>query len=218
MVMTPRVKALLAGCALIVAVGVCVFTLRPTPERVDRAASITLGQLLADETARAVPGGGQVVAVIADYHRTGHPVWRDQWKAFQDQLAKYPALKLVPPEIVPATEAVSLADILPRHGNAAAWAFFVNPPTAEDLAALPESAPKLIAVGDPNLPPRGYYGPWLRNGALAAVILPCAEPAASGGCRYRAFTAANAGELPEFAIPEPPPSDVPELQVPPRNS
>lgn len=86
------------------------------------------------------------------------------------------------PLVVPVTgDPLVLHDILDQHPQAAALVYFVNPPGWEEFQVHADQprVPKIIMVGNPDLPAKAYYGRFFEAGHLAALILP--RPASTIG-------------------------------------
>ena len=172
--MQPKTIAIVASVVLLAALVSLRFTLRPSMPKVNPSILTSLGQVLAQETASAVHDRGQVVAVVADAYDQFGTVLRDQWKAFADELKKHPSVSLAAPEIRQPGSHTPLGEVLDRHPQASAVVFFVDAPDALELeaVAIRPSLPKIVAVGNPDVPAKNYYGNFLTSGLLAALIIP----------------------------------------------
>ena len=179
--MQPKTIVIIAGTVLLVALVSLWFMFRSPIPPVNRAIFTSLGQVLAQETATAIHDRGQIVAVIADGYETSGTVLQPQWKAFTSELKKHSSISLAKPEIVPPGNHLPLGEILDRHTQAGAIVFYVDPPTSVDLDAVASRSalPKLIAIGNPDLPAKNYYGHYLNSGMLAALIIPRSIPSAA---------------------------------------
>ena len=172
--MQTKTTAIIAGMILIAALASLWFTLGSSPPKVNPMIHNSLGQVLAQEAAQAIHDQGEVVAVIVDAHQQSGAVLHDQWQAFTGELKKHPAIHLAVPEIASLGGHVPLGEILDRHTPASAIVFFVDPPDSGDLAAAANRpmVAKIVAVGNPDLPTKNYYGRFLTSGLLAALIIP----------------------------------------------
>src|SRR5690349_5388954 len=84
--------------AILVIVGACAFVWRATRSpvpKINRAPFLELGQVLAEETAKAVSNHGRVVAVITDAHRQSGTPTHAEWEAFSNELKKHKSIELM---------------------------------------------------------------------------------------------------------------------------
>ena len=207
--MQSKIIALVAGLILLTALVSLRLTLRPAPLQVNHNIYTSLGTVLAQEAAQAMNDRGQIVAIIADLQANSGPYWREQWQTFTDELKKHPAINLAPSEIVNSAH-ISLVDIFDRHPQAGTIVYFTDPPDQLDLAAAEarSTAPKIVAVGNPDLSVKSFYGKFISRGILTALIVPrsVTDVAPSGEPKaprewfdryYRIYTSQNSDALPE---------------------
>ena len=172
--MQPKTLAIIASVVLLAALISLQFTLGSAVPKVNRSVYTSLGQVLAQETAGAIHDRGQIVVVVADAYDQFGTVLRDQWKAFSGELQNHAGIHLATPETRPPGQHVPLGEVIDRYPQAAAIVFFVDTPDAPELEAAANRAasPKLVVVGNPDLPTKNYYGKFMASGLLAAVIIP----------------------------------------------
>ena len=208
--MQPKTIVMIAVPVLLAALVSLWFTLGSSPPPVPRNYFTSLGQVLAQETVAAAGDRGQIVAVIAaDHKQSGTPL-NAQWQAFTGELKKHAAIQLAEPEVATLDSHLPLVEIIDRHPQASTLVFFMDPPDLRDWNAMANRAtvPKIVAVGNPDLPAKGHYAQAFNKGILAALIFP--RPTAAGAPAqppktsrewfdqyYQVYTPQNFETLPE---------------------
>lgn len=208
--MQSKIIAIITGVVLLAALVSLRLALRSSGPKYQPELHTSLGWELAQQTAVAVHDRGQVVAVVADVYEQSGFVLSDQWRAFVGELKNHAAITLAPPEVRQTGVHVPLGDILDRLPKATAIVFFVDPPNALDLdtAASRSALPKIVVVGNPDLPTGNYYGPYLTSHIITALIIPRSTSAPTQMALpktsrewfdkyYQVYTPQNADALPD---------------------
>jgi hypothetical protein len=172
--MQSKTTAIIAGVVLLAALVALWLQSGISQPNIKGSPFQTLGQVLAEEAAKAIQDHGQVVAVPIDPHGQSSAIWQEQWAAFTDELKKHPSITLAAPEFTDLDRPIPLADFLQQHAQAGVIVFFVDPQSWNDLDSVPnpQTAPKIVAVGNPDLPAKTVYTRFFTSGILAALILP----------------------------------------------
>ncbi|MCG3147519.1 MAG: hypothetical protein PCFJNLEI_00959 [Verrucomicrobiae bacterium] len=205
-------KILSVVVVLLVALILIGRSLRPAMPALDRSRFISLGHRLAEETSRTIQGKGQVVAVLegaafGDVHSPLH----DQWKSFQQELARQSGISLAPPEVLPpdpndiipgaGSSRHQLKETLAKHAAADAIVFFFALPDWSLVAPqLPAHVTAKILVADNQAgAAKRRYENYFGNGFLSVLILAWSEKATGDGFaqNYTVFTSENYRSLPE---------------------
>ena len=205
--------ALLAVAAILTSLLSLYFTMRPSPPPVSRTPFLGFGEVLADETIKAIESHGTVVPVIATYHSTGGTPVSDIWNTFAKEIKKHSGVILAEPVIVKldamAGEATitrsDFDNLVARHGSASALVLLVGLPVwdANQPLTLPHSAPKIIAVHFTPLSAKPYF----IHSIATTLITPRLVPATAGAGEtltprqwfdqnFQIFTAQNYESLP----------------------
>ena len=206
--MQPKTTAIIAGAVLLAALVSLWFTLGSSPPPVPRNLFTSLGQGLAQEAVAAAGDQGQIVVVIAADHKQSSTPLNAQWQAFTGELKKHTSFQLAEPEIATLDSHLSLVEIIDRHPQASVLVFFMDPPDLRDWNAVANrtAVPKIVAVGNPDLPAKGHYVQAFNKGILAALIFPRPTVAPSVPPKtsrewfdqyYQVYTPQNFETLPE---------------------
>ena len=171
--MQNKTTAAIAGVILVAALMSLWFPQRSKIPAVNHNIHTSLGYVLAQEAAAAVHERGQVVAVIADFGASSSPFWREQWQAFTGELKKHTQISLVTRAVGADGKPVVLQVIVDQNAQAAGIVFFAGSPDFAEMQALASrtQGPKLILIGNPDVPARDYRG-FFAAGSLAALVLP----------------------------------------------
>ena len=159
--------AIIAVVVIVLSLGWLWHTMVPSTPKLNRAPFIGLGEVLADETTKAIGNHGTVVPVITSYHTAGSTPMTDEWKTFAKEIKKHSGVKLAEPVIVKLDEAmgepgVSHAEfdkIVDQHGKANAIVLLVGLPMwdPKNPLTLPNGAPKIIAMNSMPMPVKQYF-------------------------------------------------------------
>lgn len=187
--MEPKIKAILAGGVLVIAVVAIWLTQHtPTPP-VNPAVYTTLGQLLAAQTE------GPVVAVTFEASLRSGTLWHDQWNAFRAELEKRHT-PLLATEVITEADALSrrlpapsFRELAARHPTAGAVVFFNALPDLDWLNTTGATS-KVVAFDNGDLPKKAHYARYFQLGFVTAIIIP-------QGDTYRVLTPQNYESLPE---------------------
>ena len=164
-----RKKVTLIAVAVIAATLVSLFfTMCESTPKVNPLPFIGLGEVLADESAKAIDEKGTLVPVVASYHTAGNSPMTFEWKTFAKTLKKHSGVKMAAPIVVKIDEAatgepgISRADfenLVRNNASAGALVFFVGLPAweANNPLTLPTGAPKIIAVHNSPQPAKPYF-------------------------------------------------------------
>ena len=160
-----RTKLILfAIVAILVAFISLFFTVGNRPSSASIAPFAALGEVTAEETAKLLDNKGSIVIVTRDTSQQADPELEAQLKAFQ-RTVRQRGLTLA------ATEAARVEadftddgllrsdfflNLLPKYPDATAIVSFVGPPSlnAQQIRALPQKIPKIIAVSLTGTPRR----------------------------------------------------------------
>lgn len=156
------------------------FTMCERSPKINRGLFIGLGEVLADETIKAIDSHGTVVPVLATYHTTGSTPVADEWETFAKEFKKHSGVKLAEPVIVKldqATGALSRNDfdnLVEKHATTGALVFFVGLPLwdAKNPLTLPRVAPKIIALDNTPQP----YQPYFTSSIVTVLITSRSTP------------------------------------------
>lgn len=207
-------KQIVATVAILVIVGSLIslyFTMVPRAPKINRLPFIGLGQVLAEETSKAINGRGRVVAVVTEAHTGSESPLHDQFVEFQKTL-KAGGVELAATESVPLEEnsismgvsAQNLDAILKKHAAVNAIVLLVGLPElgVQPPITLPARHPAIITLQATPSGARSY----LERGIATVLILPrmtpgeAAEPTTPRGWfdkYFEVFTAKNIQSLPE---------------------
>ena len=182
--MQRKLITILASVILLIALVSIGRRLRPTMPQVDRTRFVGLGQVLADETVKAMAGHGRVVVVINAAHQLASNPAHAELENFQSGLKKHESVSLAATEVVPADpdemvignscSGAQLQAILLKHENADAIIFLIGLPEwgivqARGLAPQPGKA-KIIVALTGAVPTKSEYAGYFANGFLAVLI------------------------------------------------
>jgi len=181
-----KVAGTIAGLLIVGALVALWFEFRPATQSVDRTPIVGkmtgMGDVLAEETVKAVHGKGRIVVVTPQDPAIAGRWPDDRWETFQRELKKHTAINIIATEIVPADGAdgpppgcsrAAFQTLLERHAQADAIVFFMNLPDWERVeTTIPQLAKlKIIVVDDHRRgPPKRNYAGYFVNGILAALI------------------------------------------------
>jgi len=164
---------------VIVGAGISLWrTLRPISDRFDPTTSLAVGQVLAEETAKAIQNKGQVVAVLSKHHQEPVGAAHAEWQAFRDELKKHPGIALTAteappdPEGLPGLSPAAFKEILERHSQVAAIVFFEPLPSWRRMegALPPPPTARVIALGLPLLSPKNEFTGYFTQNLLAVLL------------------------------------------------
>lgn len=177
------------GVALLVAlVSIGLQTCATTP-KLNRAMSTGLGQMVAAETATAVRGHGQIVAVIDVSYTTAGAGHFDEWQAFQHELKKHPGLNLSatpsvevdPDDSSTGCPSPAFKRLMEEYADVDAIVFFISLPNWNWLRQhqlIPQRLPPHVIVLDTGpLPVHGHYTDYFANGYVSELIAARVAPA-----------------------------------------
>ncbi|MEI6085058.1 MAG: hypothetical protein WCS70_12245 [Verrucomicrobiota bacterium] len=184
-----RRKKMTAITAVVVIVGSLVslyYTMNPATPKINRAPFIGLGQVLADETAKAIGDRGRVVLVIAEYHeRAGTPM-NDQLVEFRKTLKGHTGIEITATEVVainkiemmPGLSTKAFNDLLKKHSSVNGLVIFIGLPMLEREPTLeiPARHPKIIAIQTSSPATKPYFERQIAD----VLIVPRMSPADSG--------------------------------------
>ncbi|MCG3150517.1 MAG: hypothetical protein PCFJNLEI_04003 [Verrucomicrobiae bacterium] len=165
-----RQKRLIATVAVLVIIGSLIslyFTMIPAAPKINRNPFIGRGQVLAEETVKALNNQGRVVLVIADYYQqSGSPMY-DELASFRSTLKGNSRIEVAATEVVSPDETMvtsglsgkAFTEILKKHPSVSGLVLFLGMPELEDLAKvqLPTPRPMLIAVQNNASPSKPYF-------------------------------------------------------------
>ena len=168
---------LIAVSVIIVSLFSLFFTMYEGAPKINHAPFIGLGEVLADETAKAIDNHGTVIPVLANYHTTGSTPLTDEWKTFAKEIKKHSGVTLANPVIVkldettgePALARADFDNLVEKNSAAGAVVFFVGLPLwdpANPLTLPSGKAPKIIAVHNTPLPFKKYF-----TGSVATLLI-----------------------------------------------
>ena len=216
-------RNIIAGICSVALLGSLVFLWRyyhPSGVKVSRTEVINVqtgfGQVLAEETAKAVQDRGHIVVVTTDPPERFKSRANSHWHAFATELEKHNAIQIT------ATEGVTFEmdsgqlycprgafkDIWERHKDADALVFFVDLPEWAAVAEVVSQSgkPKLIAADNAGVLTKVHYGGYFTSGILAALIgkpaqlVPPSQPKTAREWFdkfYQVYTPQNSDMLPE---------------------
>ena len=144
------------------------FTMCESTPQINPLPFIGLGEVLADESAKAVDDHGTIVPVVADYHTTGSSPMTYEWKTFAKEIKKHAGVKMAAPIVIKIDEAATgdpgisranFENLVEKNASAGALVFFVGLPAweANNPLTLPAVAPKIIAVHNSPQPAKPYF-------------------------------------------------------------
>ena len=182
--MNRKIIAVIASLVILVA-GVCLWrTLRPSAgNQFDGGIPVGVGQVLAEETAKAVQDHGRVVAVIGKAAQESFGVAPTEWATFRTELKKHPgviidATEVDPPDTdgMPGCSAAAFNDILERHSQADAIIFFMALPSwhffSTKVALPPPPTAKIIVMGGlMTSTPKIYYTGYFTSKLLSVLLI-----------------------------------------------
>ena len=186
-----RQKITIIITSLIIAIALGSILLRHQRPPADRRLYASLGQVLADETVKAIQGQGRVVIVAygntlsASEPRQSPDLrlgpLRDRLK--QEGGISVAATELISPDPnanngLPGCSAAELRKLLQLHATAAAIVFLTELPEWNEVNSfIPKSnIPKLLAIDTVNPQLNRHYGGYFTSGLLAALIGPLTQP------------------------------------------
>jgi len=204
--------AIIAVIVIIASAGWLWHTMMPTPPKINQAPSNGLGEVLAEETLKAIDNHGTVVPVIADSHTTDI-----QWEAFKKEIKKHNTVTLADPVIVKPYNGMEkegafracIDKVVEENAKADALVLFVGLPMVWDdnnLMTLPSVGPKIIAVDGNNSPSKAKK--YFINSIVTVLIMSrrTADPNAMDNPQtprqwfdreYQVFTKENYESLPD---------------------
>jgi len=207
-------KATIIVCiVLIVSLVSLWFTVAPHTPKINRAPFIGLGEVLAEETAKAIGNSGTVVPVITTYHTTGNTPMTDEWKTFAKEIKRHSGMLLAEPVIVklddswvvPSLSHTDFDKLVKEYVGVDVIVFFVGLPVWEDKnpLTLPRVAPKIIAVHNIATPVKQYFTSTIATALITSRIVPDANaigepktPHQWFNRYFQVFTAQNYQSLP----------------------
>ena len=145
------------------------FTMCESTPKINPLPFIGLGEVLADETAKAINSHGTVVPVVASYHTTGSTPMALEWKTFSKNLQKHSGVNMAAPIVVKLDEVMGMGEpgisradfenLIQKNASAGALVFFVGLPAwdANHPLTLPSGAPKIIALHNSPMPIKPYF-------------------------------------------------------------
>jgi hypothetical protein len=127
----------------------------------------SLGQIMAEETIKAIGDHGTVVPVVFDLYTMKSPI-ATEWEAFAKEIKKHNGVTLAEPVIIktdksPRNHGISRADfdkVVEENAKADALVLFVGLPgawNADNPVTLPSPAPKIIAVDKALVQIKPYF-------------------------------------------------------------
>lgn len=185
--------AALCGVGLLAAALLIWYELRSPVPKIDRTPIIGIdrgiGEILAEETLKAIGGQGHIVMVSDFDHDQPRGRVDERWDTFRQEMKKHSAVIFDGAEVVehdPNEDQVmgcpsqAFLGILARHPDADAIIFFVDLPEWLRVSSAVPAQPKfkLLAVHSAGVPTRGHYGGYLTQGLLAALIGGTRQPTA----------------------------------------
>ncbi|MCG3148983.1 MAG: hypothetical protein PCFJNLEI_02435 [Verrucomicrobiae bacterium] len=198
----------MAGLVIVIA-GVSVWrTLRPISDKFDPTHSLASGQLLAQETAKAIQGQGWVVPVISPDHQQTGGAAHAEWQAFQAVLRKHPGIQLTAPEILtkledlPGCSGATFTDILARHSQAGAIVFLTPLQSWLQMKESPPAPPtaRIIVQSLPVYSAKNAFAGYFEQKFISVLLY---RGLAGGSADYQIFTPDNFHDLPgNPALPE----------------
>ena len=218
--MQRKLTGILAGAVFLIAIVSIQRHFRPALPQINPAIFATFGQVLADETVKAVAGHGRIVAVInAQQQLAGNPA-HAELDHFQAALRKHNLISLLATEVLPVDadelvigagcSAAQLQAILTKYTAADAIVFLIGLPewgTLQARGMIPQpGSTKIIVAVDGVVPTKTEYGGYFANGFLSVLI--GMQPGSAGTVKPRTsqewldkhcqiYTAQNADTLPE---------------------
>ena len=211
---TGKIKSIAAFVVIAGSVAFLILSLRATPPPVDPRPHEALGQILAEEAAKALSSGGRLTVITRDPLSARIPAAEFQVKSFYRALQKLhvtPAatnlVQLDPLRLVrvPPGEFV---DLMRRQSEADVIVSFLGPPvlTAQQTARLGDKRPRIPAVCSGATPQQvNLRDVFDQNFVQAAIISreqpgpapsPTSSPRECFDSLYKLITRANLSELP----------------------
>ena len=218
-----RQKTTIIITSLIIAISLGSILLRHHRPPADWRLAASIGQVLADETVKAIQGQGRFVIVAygdalsaSALRQSADPrlgPLRNRLK--QHGRISVAAIELISPDPnanngLPGCSAAELFKLLQRHATADAIVFLTELPEWDQVNSLiPKSSiPKLLAIDKANPQLNSHYGGYFMSGLLAALIGPLTQPvqAPSSASKtprewfdkyYQVYTPQNADALPD---------------------
>ena len=191
-----KTVVIIAGIGIIVSLGSLYYTQMRSPNRVNLEPFIGIGQVVADETARALGDHGRVMLLVSDLRRDPHSLEQPQRDGFLREIANHHQIRVVAtetvravaPPIEDATRDLGLtneqfAELLEKHNDADAVVALIELPAfnpAQPLK-LPRVHPKIIAAQMPLQSGQAY----LRDKTIVAFIAKREESSAAAPTKPR---------------------------------
>ncbi len=163
-------------------------TFRAPDTKFNQPLFVGSGQVVAEETVKAVNDRGRVVAVIgADQLQEDAPQ-HTQWQTFRKELQKHSAITLAATETIAydpadpqsdmtACPISSFQSILGKHKDVDAIVFFVGLPAwhwVEEKNALPPGVTaKVIILANLSGSTKPHYEEYLKKGVISSLIIRC---------------------------------------------
>ena len=216
-------KTILSIVVIIASAGILFFHFVGIPPRVAPQAHTGIGEVLAEQAAKALGSGGKITLIAPDISVHRHPGSEVQLKAFFKALRRANLavsatnqIKIDPLRLIrmPGNDFVNL---LRKQSEGDVVVSLLGPPipTAEQKAALPAKRARVIAVCSGDLPQQVNLKPLFEENLLHAAIVSRAAPGISAPQTdepqawfqhfYQTITPANLGDLPtpRLTVPSP---------------
>ncbi len=181
--MTRRIITIIVASLLIAGGGAFIwFHLHSDANRFDRPLMRGVGEVLAEETAKAIQDHGQIVVVISHVHRERGTPENIQWETFAAELQKHPTITIAvtqevgpdPLEGLAGCPSAALKQIFEQHGQGDAIVFLMELPQwrwVERKVVLPSIKSKVIVLANTALMPKSQYEGYFSKGILSTLIL-----------------------------------------------
>ncbi|MCG3147370.1 MAG: hypothetical protein PCFJNLEI_00809 [Verrucomicrobiae bacterium] len=219
--MPRKITAIIASFVLVVALVFIWRTIRPSPPAIHQAPRIGAGEVLAEETVKAVRNQGRVVVVTVGEPTQKRAPADARLDAFRKELRKHSSISHSATEFVwpdarvnealPGCSSGAFGELLQRHANATALVFLIGLPSWESVSAIiPQGrSPKFIVMDTPlDALKKSHYRGYFASGLLSALIVPRRENSSDHVTNpktprewfhneYQIFTRENYESLPE---------------------